>query len=260
MNTANGPRSRRLLLINANTDPAITDRLVAAAQQIAPTNLEIVGATARFGARYVATRAAYTIAGHAALDAYAEHSADADAVLLACFGDPGLAGLRELAPVPVIGMADAACRRAAERFQRFSIVTGGANWPSMLREFLAGLGLAQKIASIRAVDATGGQIVQDPSREHETLVRECIAAMREDGAEAAILGGAGLVGIAEAIARDVPIPVLDGFLEAMYAAQEAMHEPHEGGRDAPHSLQVETSGLGACLASLMSGRRRPSFG
>ena len=92
----------RLLLINTNTSQAITDMLVAATRQIVGPGVDVAGATARFGGRYIATRATYAIAAHAALDAYAEHGEGADAVILACFGDPGLLALREIATVPVI--------------------------------------------------------------------------------------------------------------------------------------------------------------
>ncbi|WP_331293251.1 MULTISPECIES: aspartate/glutamate racemase family protein [Methylobacterium] len=74
-------------------------------------------------ARYIASRAAAAIAGHAALDALAEHGAECDAVYLGCFGDHGLLALSELSRLPV-GMAGAVCRKAAA-FGRFGIVTGG---------------------------------------------------------------------------------------------------------------------------------------
>src|SRR6266567_729094 len=105
----------RLLLINSNTTEAITTLLVDAARRLVDPSVTVIGATARFGARYIASRTAYAIAGHAALDAYAEHGRGADAAIIACFGDPGLLALREIAPVPVVGMAEASCRLAAAR-------------------------------------------------------------------------------------------------------------------------------------------------
>src|SRR5262249_9733144 len=103
----------RLLLINTNTTETITTLLLDAARRMVDPSVTVTGVTARFGARYIASRSAYAIAEHAALDAYAEHGRDADAVIIACFGDPGLLALREIAPVPVIGMAEASSRLAA---------------------------------------------------------------------------------------------------------------------------------------------------
>ena len=120
----------RLLMINPNTSPEITDLVVRTARMVASSDTEIVGATGRFGPRYIVSRAGSAIAAHAALDAYAEHGRDADVVALSCFGDPGLGGLRELATQPVIGMAEAACIEAAAGGRRFAIVTGGRTWRS----------------------------------------------------------------------------------------------------------------------------------
>ncbi|TXN10683.1 Asp/Glu racemase, partial [Methylobacterium sp. WL122] len=97
----------RILVINPNTTEAVTERVVEHVRRIAPS-ATIVPATGRFGARYIASRASAAIAAHAALDAYAAFGAECDAVYLACFGDPGLLALREIAPVPVVGMAEAA--------------------------------------------------------------------------------------------------------------------------------------------------------
>src|SRR5690606_837931 len=111
----------RLLMINPNTSQEITDLVVSSARRVASPSTEIIGATGRFGARYIVSRAGAAIAGHATLDAYAAHGAGADVIALSCFGDPGLQGLRELATQPVIGMAEAACHQAAADGRRFAI-------------------------------------------------------------------------------------------------------------------------------------------
>jgi CheY-like chemotaxis protein len=103
----------RILLINPNTSAHVTDLVARHVRTQLDGRAELRAVTGRFGARYIASRAAAAIAGHAALDALAEHGADCDAVYLACFGDPGLLALRELSRVPVVGMAEAACREAA---------------------------------------------------------------------------------------------------------------------------------------------------
>ena len=46
----------RILLINANTDEAITERLLFEARRVASPETELIGVTGRFGARYIATR------------------------------------------------------------------------------------------------------------------------------------------------------------------------------------------------------------
>ncbi|MBM3368884.1 MAG: Asp/Glu racemase [Betaproteobacteria bacterium] len=246
----------KLLVINPNTTPGITDLVVGAARRCASPGTEVSGATGRFGARYIASRAAYAVATHAALDAYAEHGEDADAVILACFGDPGLAGLKEIAHQPVVGFAEVGCRRAAE-LGRFSIVTGGERWGPMLREFVDWLGLGASLASVRTVAPSGADIARDPDGSISMLAEACIEAVQRDGAQGVVLGGAGLAGLAARIAPRVPAPVIDP-IEASVAAAEALaragaRKPQAG--DYAASPAVETIGLAAPLAHRFTGRK-----
>lgn len=197
----------RILLINPNTTASVTDLVAGHVRRIAPA-ATFVPVTGRFGARYIATRAAVAVAGHAALDALAARVEGCDAVYLACFGDPGLPALQEVSPVPVVGMAEASCRAAAAAGRRFGIVTGGVNWPAMLTEFVMLQGLGGQLTGIRAVAPTGGEIARDPDRALAHLAAACRTCVEEDGAEAVILGGAGLAGLAERIQPEVPCPLI----------------------------------------------------
>ena len=156
----------KLLLLNGNTDAAITDRLVAAARAMGPH--EVVGMTARFGARYIATRAAAAIAAHAVLDALAEALAEPahgyDAAIIACFGDPGLEAAREMFSIPVLGLADASIAAALEVAPTVSLLTGGAAWVPMLREFCLLRGHGPERVRVAAVAPTGDMIAAQPER------------------------------------------------------------------------------------------------
>lgn len=198
----------RILLINPNTTSAVTDLVAMHARRMAGEGIEFVPVTGRFGARYIASRAAAAIAGHAALDAMAGYGAGCDAVYLACFGDPGLLALRELSPVPVVGMAEAACHQACARGDRFAIVTGGALWAPMLEEFVAMIGLGARLAAVRTIAPTGGQIAENPDAALADLAAACEACAREDGANVVILGGAALAGLAARIQPRVSAPVI----------------------------------------------------
>ncbi len=211
----------RLLLLNANASPSITDLVVAAARPLAAPTTELIGATGRFGPLYVGTRAAYAIAGHAALDAYAAFGHGVDAVVLACFGDPGLGALREVATVPVIGMAEAGCRAAAAGERRFAVVTGGERWISMLTEYVATLGLSAQLAGVQAVAPTGADIAADPEGSVALLAEGCRTAVRRFGADVVVLGGAGLAPIAPRVAAMLDFPVIDGLAAAIAAAESA---------------------------------------
>jgi len=252
----------KLLLINPNTTAAITDLVLAEAGKAAAPGTEVRAVTGRFGARYIASRASYVIAGHAALDAYAEHGTDADAVVLACFGDPGLHALREMAHQPVVGMAEAACRAAVAEPGRFAIVTGGERWGPMLREFVAGLGLAGRLAAVETVAPSGADIASDPGPALDVLAEACRTCVEKHGASRVILGGAGLAGITPRLAGRVPAPLIDGLAVAVRAAERLAAEPParpQSGDPTP-TPSIESTGLSAALTSRLAGERGAALG
>lgn len=232
----------RILLINPNTSATVTDLVAGHVRAQLGDRADLRAVTGRFGARYIASRAAAAIAGHAALEALAEHEAGCDAVYLACFGDPGLFALRELARVPVIGMAEAACREAAARGP-FGIVTGGVAWEPMLREFVTALGLGEALAAIRTVAPSGGEIARDPDAALAGLAEAC-RSCAEAGAASVILGGAGLAGLASRLAAHVPCPLICSVEAGTRAVLAACgHSPPQSA-----AAPVETTGLAPALA------------
>ncbi|MEL6060684.1 MULTISPECIES: aspartate/glutamate racemase family protein [unclassified Methylobacterium] len=237
----------RILLINPNTSATVTDLVAGHVRAQLGERAELRAVTGRFGARYIVSRSAAAIAGHAALEALAEHEAGCDAVFLACFGDPGLFALRDLSRVPVIGMAEAACLEASARGP-FGIVTGGAAWEPMLREFVSMLGLADQLAAIRTVAPSGGEIARDPDAALDALAEACRACAAV-GADSVILGGAGLAGLASRLAPRVPRPLICSVEAGTRAVLTALR----GGssrRAAPPP--VETIGLAPVLATRLA--------
>ena len=243
----------RILLINPNTTAAVTDLVAAHASGIAGDAATFVPVTGRFGARYISTRASAAIAGHAALDAYAAHGADCDAVYLACFGDPGLLALREVADVPVVGMAEASCMEATKH-GRFAIVTGGALWGPMLTEFVAAMGLADRLSGVRTIAPTGGDIARNPDAALAQLAAACTACATDDGAEIVILGGAALAGLAARIQPDVPVPVLCSVEVGTRAVIAAAQTRFSRGEQPP---ALDSIALGAELAALLRQTAAP---
>lgn len=242
-----------ILLINPNTTRSITDLVLATAKGFARMDTKLRAITGAFGPRYIASRAAYAIAGHAALDALANDTGPKDAVVLACFGDPGLAALKEVSPVPVVGMADAAILQACAMGNRFSIVTGGERWQSMLEEFVAGHGLASRLASVRTVAPTGADIARNPKAAMALLAKGCNACVNEDGADVVILGGAGLAGLAAKLRARVDAPLLDGVACAVSMAEGlALQKPAKATKGAlAKPAPVDSVNLSKGLSKLL---------
>ena len=212
---------RQLLVINPNTSARVSALLQDHVQHAAGLHVKVRTVTARFGSPYIADEASYAVAAHAALDAWAHALASEirppDAVLIGCFGDPGLMALRESSPVPVTGLAEAAFIEAA-RHGRYAIVTGGARWGPMLQRLAQALGHSQQLAGIHTVAPTGAEMAAQPEAARALLAQACRDASRQLGVEAVILGGAGLAGMAAAVQTEVPIPVIDSVLAGAHWA------------------------------------------
>jgi Asp/Glu/hydantoin racemase len=234
----------RLLVLNPNTTVSITELAARHVRAAAGEDFEILTATAEFGCAHIASEACYAIAEHAALECFAEHAEGCDAVLLACFGDPGLFALREVSRVPVVGLAEASMHAAAERGGRFAVVTGGERWKPMLERFAAALGFRGRLAAVRTVALAGGEIAEDPEAAVASLASACAAAADEDGADEVILGGAGLAGLADRIQPRVWVPVLDSVVIGAQRAAALCRARHEG--------EGASTGVSAALGRLLA--------
>lgn len=199
---------RRVLAINPNTSASITE-LVGRHLRAAEPAIEWRLATGAFGEPYIVTEAAALVAAHAALEAWRKNHEGCAAVLLACFGDPGLFALREVSAVPVLGLAEASMRAARRSAARFSIVTGGAAWKPMLERLALALGFGDALASVRIMALTGAQAAADPESALAAIAVECRAARDADGAEAVILGGAGFAGLGQRASAAAGFRVID---------------------------------------------------
>lgn len=178
---------KRLLILNPNTSGAVTARLLAAAAHRLPPGVAAVPATASFGFPVIATRASYAVAAHAALDCWAAAEGSFDAVVLGCFGDPGLEALRELSAAPVFGLAESAIRAAERLPGRFAIVTVGAAWGPMLEERVQIAGAGQACVGVFTIPGTGLDALTAPDAVLRRLTA-AVAAASDAGARTVILG------------------------------------------------------------------------
>ena len=213
-----------LLLINPNTSAEVTALLARHAQALAPPGGRCDALTAPFGAAYIASQAAADVAQRAvpaAWEAYrASGGAAPDAVLVACFGDPGVAALRALTSVPVLGLAEVAMRAAAG-LGRYAVVTGGAAWGPMLERLAASLGLADGLAGVVTVERSGAQLLADPPAAQALLLAACHDALALGGVRAIVIGGAALADVAAPLAPLLPVPLIDNVRVGLLAAWDA---------------------------------------
>lgn len=200
---------RRLLLVNPNTNPATTSAMVAIAMEQAGGRIGIEGVTVARGAPKVVDAAMLETAADAVLELL--RSIDLtlfQGVIIAGFGDPGLARIRALTRVPTTGIAEAAMAEAAAGGRRFSIVVTTPGLVPAIEARVAAYGCGQQFAGVRLTGgASGGRRDEPPLPD--AIRAACEAAISEDGAEAIIVGGGPLAATARALRSQLPVPLVE---------------------------------------------------
>jgi allantoin racemase len=208
-----------LLLINPNITDAVTDLIAAEARRSASPGTEITAVTATFGTQYVENRVEAVIAGHAVLDALANHMTGHDAAIVAAFGDPGLAAAREFADIPIFGIEESALLTAWTLGRRIAIVCLTPRLGRWYQECAEEHGLAGRLVSVRPLQVLIADIALAKDQLRARLLEECQRAIALDEAEVIIFGGAPIAGLAREAASEIAVPVLDGVSCAVRLAE-----------------------------------------
>lgn len=243
----------RLLVINPNISDSVSALIRAEAERSAAPGTQVTVLTAPFGVAYIETRFEALIGAYATAQLAAEHHAAHDAVVVAAFGDPGLAPLREALPCPVTGLTEAAMATAMQLGQRVAIVAISQRIRAWYRETVAAYGWSDRLCAIRALDeplADIGTVQGDQGERLVALAQRCVA---DDGADVIVLAGAPLAGLARGVRERLPVPVVDGVSCAIRQAEtlvRAAPMPHTQGSFAPPPLKPN-QGLPPAIARLL---------
>ena len=210
----------RIAVINPNATGSMTDTIAAAARRAAGDGTQIVASTNDAGPASIEgpVDGALAVPGLLALIAGAERDG-ADACVIACFDDTGIDAARSIATGPVIGIGEAAAHVASLVSRRFCVVTTLACSVPILEDNLRRSGLSRLCASVRACDIPVLGLEADPGTASERISAEIAASIADDGAEAIVLGCAGMADFAAALSRTHGLPVIEGVAAAVKLAE-----------------------------------------
>lgn len=242
----------RILLVNPNMTTSMTEAMAQIASDVVGTNAEIVPITATTGFPYIASRAEAQIAGGIALEMIADNLDGIDAVVIAAFGDPGVAGARELFDVPVVGMAEAAVMSAAMLGERFSIVTFSPLMTRWYADCVADTGLGGRFAGVRTPEMRAIDVERVADDLRDELIALARTSVAQDGADVILLGGAPLAGLAPQIAVDVPAIVLDPIACAVAQAMALVNLSPNLNARACKPAAKSSVGLGPPLSRIIA--------
>ena len=200
--------SRSLIVINPNSSTQVTAGIDAAMQPLRVLGTPIRCETLAKGPHSIETQRQADLTIAPMLDLAAQLEPDALGYVIACFGDPGLHALRDQTHLPVLGIQEAAVMTALQLGQRFGVIAIlPASIPRHLRAFGA-MGVLDRCAGDRALTMS----VADLANSDNTINRmiDVGTDLRDiDGADALIMGCAGMASYRDAIEAALNIPVIE---------------------------------------------------
>jgi Asp/Glu/hydantoin racemase len=204
-----------ILLINPNSSTATTTMMVNIAASCAPAGVTVVGASATRAPGMITDGAALAAAVHEVIEIGVKAAPDHSAIIVAAFGDPGLAQLRARLAIPVTGLCEAAMLEASAGGRRYGVATVTPDLVEAIDGRAADLGLGDWYAGIRLTHGDPLALAGDPQLLVERLADAVTACIEIDGARAVIIGGGPLGQAAVALAPRFTTPVIAPLPAAM---------------------------------------------
>jgi allantoin racemase len=210
----------RLNIVNPNTTAAMTKTIAAAAASAARPDTIIRAVESAFGPASIegAYDDAFAVPGLLARIRQGEADG-ADAHVIACFDDTGLDAARALADAPVVGIGEAGFHAATMVAHRFAVVTTLSRSVPVLENNLLRYGFERRCARVRATDVPVLDLDDPASNARARIGAEIARALDEDGAEAVVLGCAGMADLAASLSGEFGVPVIDGVAAAVVMAE-----------------------------------------
>ncbi|MBP2234502.1 allantoin racemase [Sinorhizobium kostiense] len=209
----------RILIVNPNTTVSMTEKAAEAARAVAGHGTEIIAATSKSGPASIEGHYDGAVAVPGLLMEIRDgEAAGADAAVIACFDDTGLEAARALADIPVVGLCETAVMTAALVAQRFTVVTTLERSRILIENLVRHYGMGAR-AKVRAADIPVLELEDEGSGALHKLMREIERALQDDGAEAIVLGCAGMADLARSLQREYGVPVIDGVAAAVKQAE-----------------------------------------
>jgi allantoin racemase len=206
-------------VVNPNTSADMTALVERSAKAVAAPGTTVVAVSPEMGPESIESHydEALSVPGLLTEIAAGEVSG-VDGYVVACFGDPGLDAARELARGPVVGIAEAAMRTAAYLGRGFTVVTTLSRTRGRAWELAERYGMRGLCRGVHACDIPVLELDRDPGAL-DAVTAACARAVEEDGADAVVLGCAGMTDWAPVISAAIGVPVVDGVQSAVLTVQ-----------------------------------------
>jgi len=210
----------KILVINPNTSVTMTDHIREELGRVKRPDTELTVVCPDKGPETIESAYDEAFAIPPTLDLVKKANQEGyDAVILACFSDPGLEAAKEISRIPVIGIEESSLHVAAMLGARFSVMTPRKQRIPSKREHVHIRGLEHFLASVRSLDLSVAETDADPEKTKRRVLEVAREAVDNDGAEVIVLGCAGMAGYSAEIEKKLNIKVIDPAAVALKVAE-----------------------------------------
>ena len=203
-------RRMNIILINPNTTEAMTARMHAAVSPLVAEGVRLTAITADYGAPSIEGYYDEVFAVPPMIEVLKPMADQVDGVVVGCFDDTGVDALRCLLDVPVVGICQAAMQAAAVVANKFSIVTTLPVSVPALENLVLRYGFDRLCGRVRAADIPVLDLEENTEKASQLISAELERALADDGAEAIVLGCAGMVELSRSLTERYGVPVIEG--------------------------------------------------
>ena len=203
----------KILIINPNSDPEMTDIIERSAAAYAGDEFQVVCKLTPGAPLFIETNEDILQAAPGMMGLLKESEAEFDAFVIACHDDPNLDAMKEMTAKPVVGIGEASMKMASMLGHLFSVVSTMKHSIPNKEAQVRKLHLEGVLASVKAPpeDMIGAS-------DEEKFLRAAQLALEEDMAEVIVLGCAGMSGLDKRLSAQIGAPVLDGVVCALIIA------------------------------------------
>lgn len=210
---------RKILVINPNSNPDVTQGLIDSLEPFAiEARVAIECMTLAEGPFGIESRQDAESVVLPLQRIVKEH--DADAFVIACYSDPGLALCRETTSRPVFGIQESGLFSALQRGERVGVVALGRQSIARHLPYIRALGVESRVAAERPLNLSVAESEQEAAypRIREVALKLC----EQDMADTLLMGCAGLARHCKRLEEDLGVPVTEPTRAAVTQALGAV--------------------------------------
>jgi allantoin racemase len=208
---------KKILVINPNTNPKNTKVIADAVSPFEPedTIVDVVNpdkgpvGLESYYHNYLASVNVHERIVQAEKEGY-------DGVVIACYGDPGIEGAKELVDIPVVGITEASYALARMLSTKFLVVVSADTAVPRQIRYIKSLGIPDFQYDVRPIGLTVLGVMSDRMSAKDLISNNCEIALKETGSELIVMGCSGFSGLRADLEKQLNVPIIDPVVAGVH--------------------------------------------